>query len=130
MPFKITPRQSGDVTILDCEGRLTLGEGAGLFRDTIRNLVADGKKNLVANFVNLEYIDSRGVHELMVGADSARDQDGDLRLLDLGKRVRGALLITKVYSDFKVFDDEATAAQSFLNEPGGWSQRTEPGRSR
>jgi hypothetical protein len=48
----------------------------------------------------------------------------------LGKRVRDLLLITKLYSDFKVFDDEATAAQSFLNEPGGWSQKTEPGRSR
>jgi anti-anti-sigma regulatory factor len=66
----------------------------------------------------------------MAGAGSARNQDGDLRLLNLGKRVRDLLLITKLYSDFKVFDDEATAAQSFLNEPGGWSQKTEPGRSR
>jgi len=57
MPSKITPRQSGDVTLLECEGQLTFGEGTTLFQDTIQNLVADGKTNLVADFGNLEYID-------------------------------------------------------------------------
>ncbi len=113
MSVKMTTRQVGDVTVIDVVGRITLGEGASAFRDTIRELAANGKKKLLLNLAEVSYIDSSGIGEMVSGFTTVANQGGAVKLLNLTKRVRDLLQITKLYTVFEVFDDEAAAVRSF-----------------
>jgi anti-sigma B factor antagonist len=110
---KLTTRQVGDVTVVDAVGRITLGEGASTFRDTVRELVAGGHKKMLLNLAEVSYIDSSGIGEMVSGFTTVANQAGQLKLLNLTKRVKDLLQITKLYTVFEVFDDEAAAIRSF-----------------
>jgi anti-sigma B factor antagonist len=110
---KLTTRQVGDVTVVDAVGRITLGEGASTFRDTIRDLAASGHKKLLLNLAEVSYIDSSGIGELVSGFTTVANQGGSVKLLNLTKRVQDLLQITKLYTVFEVHDDEAKAVRSF-----------------
>jgi anti-sigma B factor antagonist len=110
---KLTTRQVGDVTVVDASGRITLGEAASTFRDTIRDLAASGHKKLLLNLAEISYIDSSGIGELVSGFTTVANQGGAVKLLNLTKRVQDLLQITKLYTVFEVHDDEAKAIRSF-----------------
>ena len=113
MSVKLTNRQVGDVTVIDAAGRITLGEGASSFRDTIRELAAKGDKKILLNLSDVSYIDSSGIGEMVSGFTTVTNHGGQLKLLGLSKRVKDLLQITKLYTVFEVFDDEAAAVRSF-----------------
>ena len=113
MSAKLTSRQVGDVTVIDAAGRITLGDGASSFRDTIRDLAAKGNKKLLLNLAEVSYIDSSGIGEMVSGFTTVTNNGGQLKLLGLSKRVKDLLQITKLYTVFEVFDDETTAIRSF-----------------
>ena len=113
MSAKLTVRQVGDVTVLDAAGRITLGEGASTFREKIRELISDGKKKILLNLGEVSYIDSSGIGEMVSGFTSVTNNGGQLKLVGLSKRVKDLLQITKLYTVFEAFDDEAEAVRSF-----------------
>src|SRR6201996_1111667 len=113
MSIKVSTRQGDGVTILDLSGRITLGEGSVTLRDTIRDLVAKGDKNILLNLGDVSYIDSSGIGELVSAYTSVKNAGGELKLLNLTKKVQDLLQITKLYTVFDVRDDEATAISSF-----------------
>jgi anti-sigma B factor antagonist len=110
---KLTTRQVGDVTVIDAVGRITLGEGSSTFRDLIRDMAAAGNKKILLNLGEVSYIDSSGIGELVSGFTTVTNHGGSLRLLNLTKRVKDLLQITKLYTVFEVHDDEAHAVRSF-----------------
>jgi anti-sigma B factor antagonist len=110
---KLNTRQIGDVTVIDAAGRITLGEGSTAFRETIKDLVAKGQKKVLLNLAEISYIDSSGIGEMVSGFTSVSNAGGQLKLLNLTKRVQDLLQITKLYTVFEVFDDEAVALSSF-----------------
>jgi len=110
---KLTSRQVGDVTVIDAGGRITLGEGASAFRDIIRDMSAKGNKKLLPNLSEVSYIDSSGIGEMVSGVTTVTNSGGQLKLLGLSKRVKDLLQITKLYTVFEVYDDEAEAVRSF-----------------
>jgi anti-sigma B factor antagonist len=110
---KLTTRQVGDVTVIDAVGRITLGEGASTFRDKVRELASGGRKKLLLNLADVSYIDSSGIGELVSGFTTLANQSGTLKLLNLTKRVKDLLQITKLYTVFEVHEDEAAAVRSF-----------------
>ena len=113
MSVKLTNRQVGDVTVVDAEGRITLGDGASTFRDLIRDLVGKGNKKLLVNLGEVSYIDSSGIGELVSGFTTVQNAGGSMKLLNLNKRVKDLLQITKLYTVFEVHDDEAAGVRSF-----------------
>ncbi len=113
MSVKLTTRQVGDVSVMDAVGRITLGEGSSVFRETLRDLVAKDQKKVLLNLADVSYIDSSGIGELVSGFTSVTNQGGQLKLLNLNKRVKDLLQITKLYTVFEVFEDEAAAVRSF-----------------
>ena len=113
MSVKISHRQVGDVTEVDAAGRITLGEGASVFRDLIRDLATKGNKKILVNLNEVSYIDSSGIGEMVSGFTTVTNHGGQLKLLGLTKRVKDLLQITKLYTVFEVFDDESTAVRSF-----------------
>jgi anti-sigma B factor antagonist len=111
--MKVSTRHIDGVTILDLSGRITLGEGSVQLRDAIRDLLAKGSKLILLNLADVNYIDSSGIGELVSAYTTVRNQGGELKLLNLTKKVHDLLQITKLYTVFDVKDDEATAIASF-----------------
>lgn len=113
MSVKLTTRKVGDVSVIDAVGRITLGEGSSSFRDTVRDLATKGDKKLLLNLAEVTYIDSSGIGELVSAFTTVTNQGGQLKLLQLTKRIEDLLQITKLYTVFEVFDDESAAVRSF-----------------
>jgi anti-sigma B factor antagonist len=111
--MKTSTRQVDGITIVDLSGRITLGEGSVVLRDTIRDLLSKGSKRLLLNLAEVTYIDSSGIGELVSAFTTVRNQGGELKLLNLTKKVHDLLQITKLYTVFDVKDDEAAAVASF-----------------
>ena len=109
----ITTREVSHVTIVDINGRITLGDETGQLRDTVRQLIAAGKKKIVLNLAQVDYIDSSGVGELVSSFTTVRNAGGELKLLSLTKKVHDVLHVTKLYTVFDIKDDEFTAVKSF-----------------
>ncbi len=109
----ITTREVSHVTIVDITGRITLGDELDQLRNTIRELVAAGKKKIILNFANVDYIDSSGVGELVGSYTTVRNAGGELKLMNLTKKVHDVLNVTKLYTVFDIKDDEFTAVKSF-----------------
>lgn len=113
MSVKLNSRQVGDVAVIDVAGRITLGEGSSALRDSIRELVSKGQKKILLNLAEVSYIDSSGIGELVSGFTTVTNSGGQLRLLNLTKRVKDLLQITKLYTVFDVHDEESAAIRSF-----------------
>ena len=113
MSMKASNRQVDGITIVDLSGRITLGEGSVVLRDTIRDLVSKGNIKILLNLGDVTYIDSSGIGELVSAFTTVRGKNGELKLLKLTKKVHDLLQITKLYTVFDIKDDEAVAIQSF-----------------
>jgi len=111
---KLTTRQVGDVTVVDVAGRITLGEGSSALRESLRDLVGKNQKKILLNLGDVTYIDSSGIGELVSGFTTVTNSGGALKLLNLNKRVKDLLQITKLYTVFDVHEDEAAAIRSFV----------------
>ena len=113
MSMKATNRQVDGVAVVDMSGRITLGEGSVVLRDTIRDLIGKGSKKILLNLGDVTYIDSSGIGELVSAFTAVRREGGELKLLNLTKKVHDLLQITKLYTVFDIKDDEATAIKAF-----------------
>lgn len=113
MALKIDSRDVGHVTVLDVQGRIVLGDEIHTLRDAVRGLVAEGKKKIILNLANVDYIDSSGVGELVGSFITVRNAGGELKLLNLTQKVHDVLHVTKLYTVFDIRDDEFTAVKSF-----------------
>jgi anti-sigma B factor antagonist len=111
--MKSTTRQVDGVSIVDLSGRITLGEGSTMLRDIVRDMIAKGNKKILLNLGDVTYIDSSGIGELVSAFTTVRNGGGELKLLNLTKKVHDLLQITKLYTVFDIKDDEANAIQSF-----------------
>jgi anti-sigma B factor antagonist len=113
MPLKIDKREVAHVAILDVKGRIVLGEEIGELRAAVRSLVADGKKKIILNLADVDYLDSSGVGELVGCFTTVRNAGGELKLLNLSQKVHDVLHVTKLYTVFDIRDNEFTAVKSF-----------------
>ena len=111
--MKIETRTAGNVKILDCSGRITLGEGTMIVRNTVRDLLKDNGCKIVLNLAEVDYIDSSGIGELVSSYTTVTNNGGQLKLLNLTKKIQELLAITKLLTVFQVFDDEKAALESF-----------------
>ena len=113
MSVKLNTRQVGNVTVVDVAGKITLGEGSAALRENLRDLMTKGQNKILLNLADVTYIDSSGIGELVSAYTSVANTGGQLKLLNLNKRVKDLLQITKLYTVFEVKEDEADAIRSF-----------------
>jgi anti-sigma B factor antagonist len=109
----IKERQAGDVTVLDMDGKVTIGEGSVALRTAIRRLLEEGKKKILLNLAGVGYIDSSGIGELVSSYTAINKEGGQLKLLKLTQKLQDLLAITKLLTVFDVYDSEAEALNSF-----------------
>ena len=111
--MQIEERTIGDVVVLDIKGRVQLGEGDEMLKDKVNSLLNQGRKKIVLNLAEVPYIDSAGLGEVVRTFTTVSRQGGNLKLLNLTKRIADLLSITKLLTVFESFDAEADAVRSF-----------------
>jgi anti-sigma B factor antagonist len=116
MSLKINIRETANAAILDMSGRVTLGEALGDLRDSIREALAGDQKNILLNLAEVSYIDSSGLGQLIGSYASITARGGQMKLLNLQKKVNDLMQITKLLTVFQTYTDEATALSSFVKK--------------
>jgi len=111
--MKIDTRTVGDVHILDCSGKITLGEGTMAIRNTVREVLKGDGKKIILNLGEVNYIDSSGIGELVSTFTTVTNAGGQLKLLNLTKKIQELLAITKLYTVFSIYQSEQEAIASF-----------------
>ena len=110
----ISERTVGDVVIVDVSGKVTLGDGGGvLLRDKMHSLVQQGQKKVLLNLGDVSYVDSAGLGEIVQSYATVTKNGGNLKLLNVTKRIKDLLSITKLLTVFECHDTEAEALNSF-----------------
>ena len=99
--------------ILDLKGKITLGEGDEVLKDKINSLILQNKKSILLNLADVPYIDSAGLGEIVRTYTTVSRQGGQLKLVNLTKRITDLLMITKLLTVFETFDTEPEALKSF-----------------
>ncbi|MBV9761014.1 MAG: STAS domain-containing protein [Acidobacteriaceae bacterium] len=113
MALTAKTRQVGNVTVVDLNGKVTLGDSTGILRDELRSLLSQGKKNIILNMKDVSYVDSAGLGELVGAYTTATNQGGAVKLLNLQGKMRDLMQITKLHTIFPTFEDEHAAVASF-----------------
>ena len=111
--MEIAERLLENVMVLDLKGKLTIGEGDELLRETVNNVMQQGHKHLLLNLAEVPYVDSAGLGEIVRTYTSVGRQGGKLKLVNLTKRITDLLTITKLLTVFETYDSEADAVGSF-----------------
>jgi len=111
--INISERQAGDVTILDLDGKVTIGEGSVALRNAIRRLLGEGKNKILLNLGGVGYVDSSGIGELVSSFTAVNKEGGVLKLLNLTQKIQDLLAITKLLTVFDVYENEGEALSSF-----------------
>jgi anti-sigma B factor antagonist len=112
MSMTLKARRIDDIVILDLGGRITIGEGTLILRNEIQKLLDAGNSKFLLNLADVDYIDSSGLGELVTSFTTVRNKNGQLKLLNLTRRVRDLLQITKLLTVFDTFDNETEALKS------------------
>ena len=111
--LNLMERQAGDITILDMDGKVTIGEGSVALRNAIRRLLGEGKKKILLNLGGFSYFDSSGIGELVSSFTAVNKEDVVLKLLNLQQKIQDLLAITKLLTVFDVYENEGEALSSF-----------------
>lgn len=110
--MKINERKIDDVTLLDLDGNVVLGEDRRL-RQFIENNIEAGSRKLIVNLAKVGYMDSSGLGQLISGYMAMRRVDGHIKLLHLQERLDNLMVVTKLITVFETFDSESAAISSF-----------------
>jgi len=114
--MQTTARCVGDIVVLDIRGRITLGEGNVILRETVREMLDKGSRKIVLNLADVQYMDSSGVGELVKTHTTVRNEGGQLRLMNLNSRVNDLLRLTRLSAVFDIEPDEAGAIKSLTGD--------------
>ena len=111
--MKVNIRSEGEVSVVDLSGKITIGEGDVVLRETVETLLKEGRSKIVLNLARISYMDSAGIGELVACYKRSREKGGQLKLLNPSGKVYDLLQLTKLEEIFETFKDEGEAIQSF-----------------
>ena len=111
--MQISERETGSVTVLDLSGKITLGDGDTLLKDKLHSLLHQGKKKVLLNLADVNYVDSAGLGALVSAYTTVTREGGSLKLLNITRKLQDLLSITKLLTVFETFDSEDEALRSY-----------------
>lgn len=116
MNFSAKIRHSGAVSIIDVTGQLT-SFTRGALRNTVTELLKQGRKSILLNLSGLDYLDSSGIGDLVANYLTVIKAGGEMKVVGLSRKIEEILKITQLYQIFPEFQDEQSAVGSFPPEP-------------
>ena len=118
--MRIDERTVGDVRVLDVSGQITIDQGHMQLKDKINSLVGQGNEHILINLGSVSFVDSTGLGELVAAFTTMSKSGGQMKLVNVTKRINDLLIITKLVNVFETFDNEQVAIESFTKSaPAG-----------
>ena len=118
--MRIEERTVGDVKVLDVSGQITIDQGHMQLKDKINSLVGQGSEQILINLGSVTFVDSTGLGELVAAFTTMSKSGGQMKLVNVTKRINDLLIITKLVNVFDTFDNEQAAIESFTKSaPAG-----------
>jgi anti-sigma B factor antagonist len=114
MSLEIEPRDREGITILELNGRITMGDEVTSFRQKIGDLAQTPDSKVILNMQHVDYIDSTGLGAIVMGSSAVRGAGGTIKLVNLNRRNVELLVATKLATIFEIFNDEQDAVNSFF----------------
>jgi anti-sigma B factor antagonist len=114
--MKLSSRLADEVTVLDLEGKILLGEGDILIKQAMDDLLAQGRRKFLLNLAKVPYIDSAGLGQIIRCFTAIRKAGGTLKLLSPNSKVIDLLTVTKLVNVFDWYNEEAGALHSFMSK--------------
>jgi anti-sigma B factor antagonist len=112
--MQLEQRIAGNVAIITINGDITLNKGGDiLLKDKVQSLIQQGQKNIVVDLGGVSYVDSAGLGQLVQAYATTKNKGGALKLLNVTKRLKDLLVVTKLLTVFDTYEDEKTALASF-----------------
>ncbi len=111
--MEITKRTVGDVAIFDLDGKLTIGRGDVVLRDTVLEEIEGGGRKILINLQDVKTIDSSGLGELIRCKVTSSSHGAEVKLLNVNLKARKLLTMAQLVGVFEMFDDERMAVSSF-----------------
>src|SRR5947208_546370 len=106
----ISTIESADgVVVVYLTGPVALGDTSAKLHKTLRDLVNDGKHQILINLEGVTTLDSSGLGTLVAAYTTVEKAGGQMKLTNLPTRVTELMTITKLYTVFDIFDDEIAA---------------------
>ena len=116
--MQIEERMKGDVTIVKVVGDITLNKGGDvLLKDKIQSLLQQGRKKVLMDLGGVSYVDSAGLGQLVQVHATSTNHGGSLKILNVTKRLKDLLVVTKLLTVFDTYENEAEALASFDKTP-------------
>ena len=110
--MNITEREQNGVTIFTLEGRVD-SEGAVDLDLALQAATSDDKFKLVLNMSQVRYINSAGLRTLADILTQCKEQEGDLKLVDLNPKVQRVLQIIGFDKFFSIYTSLEDALANF-----------------
>jgi anti-sigma B factor antagonist len=112
--MQIEQRVVGEVAIIQVLGDITLGKGGDvILKDKIQSLLQQGYRKLLLDMGHVSYVDSAGLGQLVQVYATTSHLGGSMKLLNLTKRLKDLLVLTKLLTVFETYDSESDALASF-----------------
>ena len=112
--MQLEQRMAGNVAIISVDGDITLNKGGDvLLKDKVQSLIQQGTKNIVIDLSRVAYVDSAGLGQLVQAYATTKNKGGALKLVNVTKKLKDLLVVTKLLTVFDTFDDEKAALSSF-----------------
>ncbi len=114
MALTVNRRELQGITVLSCDGRIDFGEDAAVLRTAIKGLIP-GTPRVIIDLEHATHMDSGGLGVMVSLYCSAQAAGTDIKLANLGPRLKGVLQITKLVTVFEVYDTVEQAVAAFHN---------------
>ena len=112
--MQLEQRIVGQVAVVTITGDITLNKGGDvLLKDKVQSLIQQGQKNILLDLSGVSYVDSAGLGELVQAYATTKNRGGALRLLNVTKRLKDLLVVTKLLTVFDTYETEAEGLASF-----------------
>ena len=111
-------RTIGSVAIVKVSGEITLKKSRNaMLHEHVRGLIQQGRTNVIVDLAGVSYIDSAGLGELVQSHSTVKNHGGALKLLNPTSRLRELLVLTRLTTVLRTYDDEVQALESFGIQP-------------
>lgn len=110
----IKTRDAQNVVIFDIDGEIRRSDTQETtLHQLVKGELEKGRRNILLNFSDVEFIDSFGVGEILASYISTQNLGGKLKLCRISKKLYLIFQVTMLVRVLEIFDDCDNALKSF-----------------
>ncbi len=117
MALEYLIRTVGSVKVVDCRGRIVLGEETAKLRELLKDLLRPSAR-IVLDLTHVNHIDSNGIGMLVGVQVTAKNASAVIKLAGLAGHVRSVMEATRLLTLFESYATAEEAAASFAPATG------------